>query len=323
VPSYPRFCCRWQDGAPSPPRSGAPTKRAIDFLLRETPAWRRENGCFSCHNNGDGARALFAASRRGYPIPPEALGDTVAWLANPWVWDQNKGDPGFSDKRLADIQFASALLAALESGWAGPGPALPQAAARLIEDQSPDGAWEIGQGFEGSPATYGPVLATSAAIAVLQASGIPEARPAIERARAWLQRCQPSNAVATAVLSASGAPAPRGIFIDILRQVQTREGGWGPFADSPPEPFDTAVVLLALAPLQTAPEIRLMIQGGRKFLRDTQGPDGSWPATTRPPGGRSYAQQVSTTAWATLALLATEPSPSVPRPQAPQAGKSR
>jgi hypothetical protein len=36
-----------------------------------------------------------------------------------------------------------------------------------------------------------------------------------------------------------------------------------------------------------------------------QATDGSWPATTRPPGVESYAQQLSTTGWATLALLAT------------------
>ena len=31
--------------------------------------------------------------------------------------------------------------------------------------------------------------------------------------------------------------------------------------------------------------------------------DGSWPETTRPPGADSYAQRISTTGWALLALL--------------------
>lgn len=48
-----------------------------------------------------------------------------------------------------------------------------------------------------------------------------------------------------------------------------------------------------------------MIQRGRTFLITTQQSDGSWSATTRPSGGQSYAQQMSTTGWATLALLAT------------------
>ena len=33
--------------------------------------------------------------------------------------------------------------------------------------------------------------------------------------------------------------------------------------------------------------------------------DGSWVETTRPSGAQSYAQRIATTAWATLALLAT------------------
>jgi len=32
--------------------------RAVEFLVREVPAWSKNNGCFSCHNNGDAARAL-------------------------------------------------------------------------------------------------------------------------------------------------------------------------------------------------------------------------------------------------------------------------
>src|SRR5881394_3800249 len=91
---------------------------AIQFLTREVPAWSRENGCFSCHNNGDGARALYAAVRKGYAVPTRVLADTTAWVAHPDRWEHNKGDPGFSDLRLANIQFAASLLAALEAGLA-------------------------------------------------------------------------------------------------------------------------------------------------------------------------------------------------------------
>ena len=34
---------------------------AIGFLAAEVPKWKRDNGCYSCHNNGDAARALCAA----------------------------------------------------------------------------------------------------------------------------------------------------------------------------------------------------------------------------------------------------------------------
>src|SRR5438128_4933211 len=90
--------------------------KAVEFLMREVPAWSRNNGCFSCHNNGDAARALYAARQRGYRVPEDALAETTAWLKQPGRWGQNKGDPGFSDKRLAAVQFAAALRAAFETG---------------------------------------------------------------------------------------------------------------------------------------------------------------------------------------------------------------
>ena len=36
---------------------GSPEAKALTFLAREVPAWKQHNGCFSCHNNGDAARA--------------------------------------------------------------------------------------------------------------------------------------------------------------------------------------------------------------------------------------------------------------------------
>ena len=87
------------------------------------------------------------------------------------------------------------------------------------------------------------------------------------------------------------------------RKRQTSDGGWGPSSSAPAEIFDTAIVVLAL---KAAGETKL-IQRGREFLIRSQQTSGGWPETTRPPGSQSYAQHISTTAWATLALLATEP----------------
>jgi squalene cyclase len=93
--------------------------------------------------------------------------------------------------------------------------------------------------------------------------------------------------------------------LDRLRRAQTQDGGWGPYADSPPEAFDTAVVLLAVAEMRETAGVNEMIVRGRNFLMSQQQPDGGWPATTRPPGGQSYAQRISTTGWAMIALLST------------------
>jgi hypothetical protein len=88
----------------------------VDYLAGEVPRWARENHCHSCHNNGDAARALFLAARRGYSVPGDALADTVRWLERPMGWDDN-GGKGFSDKKLARVQFAGALTEAYAAGF--------------------------------------------------------------------------------------------------------------------------------------------------------------------------------------------------------------
>ncbi len=88
----------------------SPESRAIAYLADEVSLWSRENHCFSCHNNGDGARVLYTARRLSYAVPEESLAETTQWLARPLEWDNNRGEPGFSDKRLARIQFAASLV---------------------------------------------------------------------------------------------------------------------------------------------------------------------------------------------------------------------
>jgi hypothetical protein len=290
-------------------------EKAVAFLSREVPAWSRDNGCFSCHNNGDGARALYAATVKGYRLPAAALSDTTAWVSEPQKWDTNKGDPGFSDKRLANIQFAASLQAAYEARMiAGIGP-LREGARKLVADQGADGAWHIGgDNILGSPATYGTYLATVMALRSLKGSGLSQLEDAIRKSERWLLKSSPPDLIS----SSSLVIALKEITVDhttrrrieeqwlnSVRMTQTTDGGWGPYPDSPPEPFDTAMVLLALDRLRDRHNVQDLILRGRKFLASVQNGDGSWPPTTRPARGESYAQGMSTTGWATLALLAT------------------
>ena len=287
--------------------------RAVGFLMREVPAWSKNNGCFSCHNNGDAARALYAATRKGYRIPADVLADTTAWLVRPNRWDQNKGDPGFSDKRLANAQFAASLLAAFETGHVKDLRPLREAARKLAADQAADGAWKIDLANTlGSPATYGTHLATWMALKTLKKADDSGIADAVQKSERWLHQAPPNNVLSAAVLlmtlagdSDQSARRKQEECLRLIHDAQTGDGGWGPYADSPPEPFDTAIALLALAQVRDRHRVDGWIRRGRAFLAAQQNSDGSWPATTRPPGGESYAQQVSTTGWVTLALLET------------------
>jgi hypothetical protein len=300
----------------APPSAEPREARALRYLTQEVPRWAADNKCYSCHNNGDGARALYTALRRGHEVPARALADTTHWLAQPERWDDNGGKAGFSDKGLARIQFAAALATAVDAGPITDRTLLARAATLVAAGQRPDGSWQVdADGAIGSPATYGACLATTQACSVLRKADDPRFTPAVHRADAWLRRVPVKSVLdaAAALLglgTATDAEATRQRLAcqALIERGESKQGGWGPTVHSPSEPFDTALVMLAIAQTPGFPQAGTRLQRGRAYLLTTQRPDGSWPETTRPPGADSYAQRLSTTAWATLALLATEPS---------------
>lgn len=300
---------------PAAPAAETPEGRALAYLSREVPRWSADNHCYSCHNNGDAARALYAAARRSRPVPARALADTTRWLSRPERWDDNGGDSPVSDRRLARVQFAAAAAEAFDAGLLKDRAALARGADLVADQQDRDGSWKVGAaGSTGSPATYGTCLATCVARRTLRRADPERFRPAVARADRWLREVRVAGVLdaAAVVLALEGDddPAARGQrrhCLELIRRGEARDGGWGPYVTSAPEPFDTAVVLLALVPLREQAEYRPLLRRGRQFLVATQRPDGSWPETTRPPGAESYAQRLSTAGWATQALLATAP----------------
>jgi len=284
----------------------SPEQRAVDYLAGEVPIWSKENGCFSCHNNGDGARALYAALSLSYIVPKPALVDTTRWLLDPGNWDRNRGNPGFSDKKLARIQFAAALAQACDAGAVSGRQALIDAAQSLVPYQETDGSWLVDAGAVGSPATYGTSLATYMARRTLEKADTARFAKAIEKTNRWFLVTRPRTTLdaAAALLALPGQGSVAQRSLDFLLPAQSSEGGWGPHPLTPAEPFDTSVVLLALRESHE-PKARSAITRGRAFLIARQQQGGGWPETTRPPGAQSYAQHISTSGWATLALLLT------------------
>jgi hypothetical protein len=281
-----------------------PEARAVRFLAREVPDWPLKNKCYSCHNNGDAARALYAARSSSIAFDPAALETTARWLRRPDDWKHN-GPPGeFNDKRLATLQFAHALVAGVESGALEAKRELLRAAGRVRDLQDADGSWAVdADGLPGSPVTYGRTLATVVALKVFLAADRVGFAEAITRAERWLRNQKPVGVLDAAALLL-GPASQHDECLELIRKGQSRDGGWGPYVTSPPEIFDTALALLGLARLRDRAGVPELIHRGRGFLVRSQREDGSWPETTRPPGAQSYAQRISTTGWATLALLA-------------------
>ncbi len=297
-----------ENGLPSP------ESRAIAYLADEVSLWSRENHCFSCHNNGDGARALYTARRLSYAVPESSLAETTRWLTRPLEWDENRGQPGVSDKQLARIQFAASLVEAFEAGLIEDREILVQAAESLLPYQRGDGSWQVDvEAIVGSPVTYGTPLATSMVRKTLEKADASRFAAAIARADAWLLETPVKSTLdAAAVMIALGdrsdprAEAKVSECLELILGGQASDRGWGPYRNSPSEPFDTAMVVLALLSVRDRPRMEELIEQGRTYLLQTQLSAGGWPETTRPPGAQSYAQHISTSSWATLALLLSD-----------------
>jgi hypothetical protein len=300
--------------------NAAAIAKGVDYLKVEVPKWKQEHPCYSCHNNGDATRALLVAGARGYDIGT-SIDDTLSFLKQPSQWNQNKAPSGFDDKVLARIQFASALAVAERYGKAS-STDLAAAAKLVVADQQADGSWLLDNSQSlGSPATYGTILATASARASLIASGMQPDTFTIVQIDKWTRGLAPENVIdaAATVLAldlSSDVMAEnlRRNCLSILRQGQSPQGGWGPYVTAAPQVFDTALAVLALSSLEPEPrlarsayrpeELKEAIANGRKYIASQQRPDGSWPETTRPANQESYAQRISTTGWAMLALLA-------------------
>lgn len=296
---------------PFPSKQLEPSIRlALDFLEEQVASWPKENGCFSCHNNSDAAQALFTAKQHGWDIQEEATSATLEWLAQPGQWDKQKGDPNVSDQQLADIQFASALMIAVETGMLDRDKIDEQVGLKLVEYQKPEGNWVVEkQDSLGSPAAPGNALATLKAWSYLKSANLAEGKKALRLASNNLRNLPLQSVSQTATkllfIEASKVKAMGDAVhcLEYLMRSQSSLGGWGPYPHRPPEVFDTALALLAMLSFAKDERIAMVMNRGVAFLIAEQLKDGSWRETTRPSGEESHAQWISTSAWATTALL--------------------
>ena len=290
--------------------------KAFQYLEKESLQWVQENKCYSCHNNGDAARALFLTSPKlAARFSGPQWRELIEWYQEPDKWNEASNRELDLSPTLGLVQFAATSIEAQRQTLR---PMPPSGYARIrsliLAAQHEDGSWHLeNEGQLGSPATYGNVLGTLRALEILAKLPTAQSKTATDRAINWIDQQNPHASIELAagsqILKLSTRPkeqAKSRLWLRRLRDQQNRNGGWGPFRSQFSEIFDTAIALIALCS-QPKPDIEAgVILAGRSFLIENQESDGGWLETTRPSGGTSYAQHISTTAWALIALNKTE-----------------
>ena len=284
------------------------------YLSTEALDWPEENHCFSCHNNGDAARVLFRLGNERVRSETPKWNDLLQWLNQPALWEKSTSSDVVLSPALALIQFGLASVAAEEQKLIQTNPRRTKILTdRLLASQHPEGYWAVeADGHLGSPGTYGNPLATALALEILATAVSPETKAASEKAKSWMMNDAPTATIDLAAgimilhQTQSNPSDLLSAWIRRLIESQTLSGGWGPYPNRFPEVFDSSIALLALASQRRILPGLSSLKAGRAFLIEAQEVAGGWPETTRPTGGSSYAQHISTSAWAIAAIASTE-----------------
>jgi hypothetical protein len=313
-------------------------ERGLRFLEKDTAEWRKERQCATCHHGTMTVWALSEAKSAGYAVSAETLADTAKWTRDRLLEriDQPRDPrPGWSMVSTPAIYLALLGLAVPHQETVSAGE-LNRIAGHLLRHQEADGSWA----WSSAPAkNRPPPVFESDEVATLLAylalgSQVPAnpkeksaARDAREKAAAWLEKHKPSDTTQAAALRllvrvrAVEKPPVLQTEIDRFLGRQNLDGGWGQVRDLPSDAYATgqALYVLSLARVKRdRPEVRRAVA----YLVATQKENGYWPMTSRAHPGAKPATNPAPithfgTAWATLGLIRSVPTPEAPTQPTP------
>jgi hypothetical protein len=323
----------------SAPRATTPqvhraVDRAIQYLQTECAAWLNTKKCAACHHAPLPLWALGEAGRRGYAVDTKFLADTTESLvgskakllaskifpdpaAPPDPRPQGRGlNMGLPMLAVAAVASPSLTDAQRQT--------LQLIAEEIVRKQQADGSWEFFATLRRPPINESQTTDVAWAVLALReltGADAPKAqREALAKAVAWLDGPGRSDAHQDKVLKVilgARAGRPRKALqpmVDDLLALQRADGGW---SQAVPEPrsdaFATGQTLYALAAAGLTAD-RAEVRRGIDFLVATQGPDWTWPMTSRstPDGSPGSAKLLTpitcaASSWATLGLAAVVP----------------
>jgi hypothetical protein len=308
-------------GLPSSARSEPPTdllirqsvEKSLPFLEREGVAWIKGRGCMSCHNFTFTLWSHLEAQRRGIPVEARKIAEWSRWAREDK--DADGADEGYQ-----------LLLAGVPAAGYAPDAPWPRTLAEPVRKrQRPDGSWKAGGQL---PSQKRPVRETDevttawVALALASLRGPDEAvEKALGAARERLRGVPmgESNESLVVLLLVEGKLGTRNrskVLLQELRQRQNADGGWAWRIGGPSDAFATGQSLYALS-IRGVSANDPVIRRGRRYLLDTQEPDGGWYVAPESITGTSGEQRLKKlhpiyrywgTAWATIGLLNTLPA---------------
>ncbi len=288
----------------------------------------KQSGCVSCHNQTLPAVTFALAQERGFRLDEASLGRQLAAQQTGWsktrdrAYEMHAPQPapaaviGYGLHGLHALHYQADELTDAMAWY-------------LAETQLSDGSWAD---FDfRPPMEEGPIAGTALTLKALQyyppAVGTQPLKKRIERARAWLERCQPTDLSQRIFRHhglgwAGASPSELRRETKALLALQRPDGGWAPLPTLESDSWTTGHMLVSLHEAGGLPTSDPAYQRGVDFLLRTQFGDGSWWVRSRTwpfqphfdsgfPHGKDQWISAGGTAWAAMALLLTiEPASS-------------
>jgi alkaline phosphatase D len=311
------------ESAVTPERIKAAITRSIPLLEKGAAGSADQRTCFTCHNQALPIIAITEARSRGFQIDEENLARQLKHTADHLKRGQKnylkgKGQGG----RVITAGYA---LWALGSGGHSPDETTASVTSFLLEYQRQATHWK----HPGNrPPSSGSEFATTyVALRALSDFGTKEQQTKIEARRKtvgkWLLETQPKGMEDRvfrfrALQSLSDADEAVTKARKELIGSQQEDGGWAQKSDMKSDAYATGTALVALLRDGNLAVGHSVIQGGLRYLLNTQGKDGSWHVVTRAKPFQKYFEtgfphkkdqfiSIAGSSWATLALLLTLP----------------
>lgn len=306
-------------------------KRAIEVMQRSSDGFLqsgvvKQQTCVSCHQQTLPAVAFAWARERGLRLDELSVARQVQDQIRYW----KQGDKICKSYELIRPQPDTAILLGYGlwglSALGYPADSLTEAMVwYLAATQRPDGSWPTAD--YRPPMEDGPIQGAAFAIYAFRlyplAGREPELQKRISRAVDYLLKANPTtfNQQVFQLLGLSWARENTERlrpFVSAILKGQNADGGWSQLDGLPSDSWATGQALVALNTGGGIPTSDPAFQKGVRFLLQTQFEDGSWYVRSRAwpfqphfesefPHGKDQWISASGTAWATMALLLTQP----------------